>query len=691
MYRPVNQVIAIVPKLGTGEIPATPSSSPIIAASDEATGSFSVVLEKAILSPSGDGTLGGTSVGNSQATFQGNCFGVTGPAKREARPSDFKPSESKSSGSKPSGSKPSGSKTSDSQRRGNALSQALTSSGDALDKTVPVQPTHVRALAGSAIFKISTPDIFPTREALGGKKISASALEMDSTSNKRAAQFLENKFSDSKLVGAKPVEVMPEEAKLADLATSEAQGRGNGSSQTLVSASESQSIVVPPVLVPPAPAPALDWKIATNDLTPDILVTGADLNHASRNNDGKFSSASASGLDLPVEPNAIGGAALPHAPLNEVIPTEHPGGPNLQKSAVVATPDTRQKEAVARLISSLSGAPASDPKTQPGNEPIPLRDVSRDGGTADNNRTPALVKPEGDQFAVLPSVVPPAIVFPMPTPGNVDSGNSSSQGPAAKPALDQSKTSATQVSVTPDVAGTIRKSVEATGGAKAQPRKDDSPASANSQAADQSKGSVPAKAIEASPSSSAAVSQPLSTGMTGEGKNANASLPPNASGQQTSQFDPESTGVAHGQTQPESQAAYPLSLINSAKLVERIGEAELRLGIRAGEFGSVDIRTSMVRNQFTAEISVERGELGRVMAAELPSLQDRLMEQRVPVANITVQNHTGSHSAGSEQQKPRDGQQVYTTNSLSRLDEGPMPALVALEGTAPASRLDIHM
>jgi flagellar hook-length control protein FliK len=131
--------------------------------------------------------------------------------------------------------------------------------------------------------------------------------------------------------------------------------------------------------------------------------------------------------------------------------------------------------------------------------------------------------------------------------------------------------------------------------------------------------------------------------------------------------------------------------VQSAKLVERIGEAELRLGIRAGEFGSVDIRTSMVRNQFSAEISVERGELGRVMAAELPSLQSRLTEQGVPVASITVQNHSGSSSSASDQREPRERQQQYATNLLSGRDEGPMPALIAFEGTALASRLDIHM
>jgi flagellar hook-length control protein FliK len=103
----------------------------------------------------------------------------------------------------------------------------------------------------------------------------------------------------------------------------------------------------------------------------------------------------------------------------------------------------------------------------------------------------------------------------------------------------------------------------------------------------------------------------------------------------------------------------------------------------------------MGRNQFSVEISVEGGALGRVMAAELPSLQSRLTEQGVPVASLTVQNHaqnhTGSSSTASDQQRPRDGQQPYAMNSASAREESPMPMLVALDGTAMASRLDIHM
>lgn len=146
---------------------------------------------------------------------------------------------------------------------------------------------------------------------------------------------------------------------------------------------------------------------------------------------------------------------------------------------------------------------------------------------------------------------------------------------------------------------------------------------------------------------------------------------------------------------PSRAEAYPASMISSAKLVERLGASELKLGIRSGEFGSIDIRTSMMRNQFTAEISVERGELGRVLAAELPSLQNRLTEQRIPVTHIVLQNQAGGDSGTSEQQKPRHEQATPSQSSGSMYEEASGTRVLAAAAVSAAAyaeaRLDIHM
>jgi flagellar hook-length control protein FliK len=260
----------------------------------------------------------------------------------------------------------------------------------------------------------------------------------------------------------------------------------------------------------------------------------------------------------------------------------------------------------------------------------------------------------------------------------------STKGTRDKTATDKSRVSSTQ-----DSWGTTGKNAEITGSEKAQPGRNWAPSFALAPATDQNADSAPASIINLAPSFSITGTQ--SSPIVADGKSASEAVSSGTSDQQPGKLERNSSGVAEAPTPGEPAAGYPTSLVQSAKLVERIGESELRLGIRAGEFGSIDIRTSMVHNQFTAEISVERGELGRVMAAELPSLQSRLTEQGVPVASITVQHHTGSPSTASDQQNPRGGQQQYATNLASAREEGPTPALVPFDGTAPASRLDIHM
>jgi len=149
-----------------------------------------------------------------------------------------------------------------------------------------------------------------------------------------------------------------------------------------------------------------------------------------------------------------------------------------------------------------------------------------------------------------------------------------------------------------------------------------------------------------------------------------------------------SPGTAHLNT--EEVTTTPGYAFHAARLVERLGQSELRLGVHAGELGKVDIRTSLGRTQFTAEISVERGELGRALTAELPSLHTRLAEQHLPAANITVQDYSAGASA--DQQGSQHNRTFPPMNVTSGGTEGDT-ALFApmIDAMEPTTRLDIHM
>ncbi len=137
----------------------------------------------------------------------------------------------------------------------------------------------------------------------------------------------------------------------------------------------------------------------------------------------------------------------------------------------------------------------------------------------------------------------------------------------------------------------------------------------------------------------------------------------------------------------------PGAVMQSAKLLERIGQSELHIGVQAGEFGNVDIRTSMTHHQMTAEISVEHGDLGRALAAELPSLQNKLAEHRINSANLVLQTQTGDSSSSSHRQGDWQRVQslpatIYSSEADSRTEAWLPPMGFVTESNA---RLDIHM
>ena len=463
------------------------------------------------------------------------------------------------------------------------------------------------------------------------------------------------------------------EAKSSDSRASDGKGRSSISGEKPLPSPVASDKIVPVAVAPPA----LSWNAgkdlkgdttssanAAIDSTSGVEAAGSLAGATQQENAFQVDSTGSTG------PTAADGTAQRDGVEDSTLPT-------VTKSAVSS--------------SALTELPTSDSKPQPGGATQPHDSSHGRADISDDREAQSGAKVDSDPLAVPLSGVAATLLSPapaplVPTPWNLEIGNA--QGTQGKPGLDAPRGNSTD-----DVTGTTRKNVDASGGAKAQSRRDDSTSSTSSSAADQGGGIAPAKPTDASPSFAAAFSlagtQPSATGA--DGKNVSLGSSSDASDRQASHLSQDSMGATQSQAQVESPVAYPTSLVNSARLVERMGESELRLGIRAGEFGSVDIRTSMIHSQFTAEISTEHGELGRALAAELPSLQSRLTEQRVAVANITLQNHSDSHSTASEQQKSNDGRQVYATTPASGRDESVIPAFAAFEVTEPASRLDIHM
>lgn len=135
----------------------------------------------------------------------------------------------------------------------------------------------------------------------------------------------------------------------------------------------------------------------------------------------------------------------------------------------------------------------------------------------------------------------------------------------------------------------------------------------------------------------------------------------------------------------------PLSAVQAAKLIERAGQSELHVGFQAGEFGSVDIRTSMVHNQISAEISVEHSGLRNLLAVELPRLEERLATHQVGGANISLNSQSGGGSAHSGQahRQNASAQPGLSARPVEAEATGGNVSVAESHGTS--AQIDIHM
>lgn len=151
--------------------------------------------------------------------------------------------------------------------------------------------------------------------------------------------------------------------------------------------------------------------------------------------------------------------------------------------------------------------------------------------------------------------------------------------------------------------------------------------------------------------------------------------------------------VPHNSDRIEQQQSLEtlISPFQSAKLIDRAGQSELHVGFQAGEFGNVDIRTSILRNQVTAEISVERGDLHNMLAVDLPHLKEKLSSHSITETNIVLSNQSSGTSSDSRQAYRRFTEASQSSSSrVVEVESVPEIAGIA-ESQTSSSQLDVRM
>jgi hypothetical protein len=97
-----------------------------------------------------------------------------------------------------------------------------------------------------------------------------------------------------------------------------------------------------------------------------------------------------------------------------------------------------------------------------------------------------------------------------------------------------------------------------------------------------------------------------------------------------------------GTALPADSAANPLPAnggVNVARVVERVGQSEMHIGLRTLAFGSVEVHTVVRDSQVGLAVGSERGDLRTFLAAEVPGLQTTFYQHDLHFDNIRFLDH----------------------------------------------------
>ncbi len=127
--------------------------------------------------------------------------------------------------------------------------------------------------------------------------------------------------------------------------------------------------------------------------------------------------------------------------------------------------------------------------------------------------------------------------------------------------------------------------------------------------------------------------------------------------------------------QPEINETPSIAGINTANVIQKMNETEMRVGMHSAEFGEISIRTSVTQQQMVTQISVDHGDLGKAISAHIPTIEAKLGGELGLRALVQVSQNGMSFSGERNSSSPQHEQRAFVQ-------------LPALEGAAHATEAD---
>jgi hypothetical protein len=152
--------------------------------------------------------------------------------------------------------------------------------------------------------------------------------------------------------------------------------------------------------------------------------------------------------------------------------------------------------------------------------------------------------------------------------------------------------------------------------------------------------------------------------------------------------------AASGTVHEEGSEPVATSSINTARLMQSMGESEMRVGMRSTEFGDISIRTSVSQQQMVAQISLDHSDLSQAIAAHVSTVQAKLGEDYGIHASIEVHNLGSGLANDPGQSSPRE-QSDFRRSARPRIglagaEESSSVQFAAVASLSSGNRLDIR-
>jgi flagellar hook-length control protein FliK len=103
-------------------------------------------------------------------------------------------------------------------------------------------------------------------------------------------------------------------------------------------------------------------------------------------------------------------------------------------------------------------------------------------------------------------------------------------------------------------------------------------------------------------------------------------------------------------------AATTPPVLQSARVLERMGQSEIRVGLSTANFGNLELLTSVNQNRVAATLATSHSELRAALAAEMPSLEHGMAQHQLTLDSFHLDTRSGAqdkHQGASGDQQDR--------------------------------------